>query len=129
MSKGTGKPQESGSLDQMTPQEMENQQELMETPTVAVEQSQGQKPPDALSREPKKPKETKVHRLSGGKKLYTPKERERKPLSLLTVEQYLRKANQDKAVSDLIWSLHKTKVQSFAEWERDVAALLKKQTW
>jgi hypothetical protein len=46
----------------------------------------------------------------------------------LTVDQYLRKAGQDKGISDLIRSLHKTKVGSFEEWERETAALLKKKT-
>jgi hypothetical protein len=45
------------------------------------------------------------------------------------VEQYLRKARQDKAVSDLVRSLHKTKIMSFADWERETSALLKKKTW
>jgi hypothetical protein len=45
------------------------------------------------------------------------------------VDQYLRKAKQDEAISNLIRSLHKTKIMSFAEWERETAALLKKKTW
>jgi hypothetical protein len=76
-----------------------------------------------------KPKESKVHRLSHGQELYTPKKRDRKTSVLLTVEQYLMKAQQDKAVSDLIRSLHKTKIMSFADWERETSALLKKKTW
>jgi hypothetical protein len=47
----------------------------------------------------------------------------------MTVEQFLRKAKQDEAIADLIRSLHKTKIMSFAEWERETAALLKKKTW
>ena len=45
------------------------------------------------------------------------------------VDQYLRKAQLDKVISDLIRSLHKTKIMSLAEWERETSALLKKKTW
>jgi hypothetical protein len=76
-----------------------------------------------------KPQETKVHKLSHNAELYTPKERERKTPALLTVEQYLWKAKQDKAIADLVRSLRKTKVMTFEEWERETAALLKKKTW
>jgi ABC-type Fe3+/spermidine/putrescine transport system ATPase subunit len=48
---------------------------------------------------------------------------------LLTVDQYLRKAMKDEAVSDLIRKLHKTKIMSFADWEKAVEALLKKNIW
>jgi hypothetical protein len=75
------------------------------------------------------PKGSKVHQLLHEQQLYTPKNRERKSSTLLTVDQYLGKAKQDKAVFDLIRSLHRTKIMSFAEWERTVATLLKKKTW
>jgi hypothetical protein len=45
------------------------------------------------------------------------------------VEQYLKKARQDKAVSDLIRSLHKKKTMSFADWENEANTLLKKKIW
>jgi hypothetical protein len=47
----------------------------------------------------------------------------------LTVDQYLRKQRLDEGISGLIRYLHKTKVMSFDEWEREAAALLKKKTW
>ncbi|MDR1176638.1 MAG: hypothetical protein LBK83_14335 [Treponema sp.] len=67
--------------------------------------------------------------MARGEQLYTPKQRERKTPALLTADQYLRRAKQDKAISDLIRSLHKTKIMSFADWEREASALLKKKTW
>jgi spore cortex formation protein SpoVR/YcgB (stage V sporulation) len=91
-----------------------------ETETTTVLQGKPAKPDQA--------KESKVHRLRK-QELYTPKKRERKAPALLTVEQYLRKAKQDEAISDLIRSLHKTKVMSFEEWDREIIALLKKKTW
>ena len=78
---------------------------------------------------PEGKKGSKVHRLSQGKDPYTPKKPERVKPALLTVDQYLRKTAQDKGISDLVRSLHRTKVMTFQEWEREVAALLKKQTW
>ena len=45
---------------------------------------------------------------------------------LLTVEQYLKRAKQDEVMSDLLRSTHKTKFMSFTDWEREAAALLKK---
>jgi hypothetical protein len=86
-------------------------------------------PPEKPKPKAGKPKESKVHRLLDGDQLYTPKKRERKTPALLMVDQYLRNAKQDKAVSDLIRSLHRTKIMSFADWERETAALLKKKTW
>ena len=47
----------------------------------------------------------------------------------LTVEQYLRRAIKDQAIADLIRSLHRTKAMSFAEWEKQTEALLKKKIW
>jgi hypothetical protein len=91
----------------------------------------GKKPPKGeASKKPEEPKESKVHKLSQhGRKLYTPPKRERTGRDPLTVEQYLRKASyQDKSVCDLIRSLHRNKTQSFAEWEREVSTLLRKQT-
>jgi hypothetical protein len=98
-----------------------------------------QTPPDpdnqdqttASPRNPKigEPKKSKVHQLLHEQQLYTPKKRERKSSTLLTVDQYLGKAKQDKAIFDLIRSLHRTKIMSFAEWERTVVTLLKKKTW
>jgi hypothetical protein len=76
-----------------------------------------------------RPKESKVHRFSQGGRLYTPEKPERKPPSLLTADQYLRKANHDETVSSLVMSLCKTKIMSFADWEREVSALLMKRTW
>ena len=73
---------------------------------------------------------SKVGQLSQhGQKLYTPKKRERKADAPLTVEQFLRKAGyQDERINDLIRAMHKSKIQSFSEWEREVSTLLKKQT-
>jgi hypothetical protein len=48
---------------------------------------------------------------------------------LMTAEQYLKKAVKDQAVSDLIRSLHKTKIMSFADWGKETAAVLKKNVW
>jgi len=73
-------------------------------------------------------KESKVRRFSQGQELYTPKKRERKKEPSLSVDQYLRKATHDEAISGLVRSLFKTKIQNFSEWELDVATLLKKQT-
>ena len=92
--------------------------------TEAVNQNRQHRPPKRG-----RPKESKVHRLSHGQELYTPKKRERKTPGLLTVDQYLRVAKQDTGISGLIRSLNKTKVMSFEEWEREAAALLKKKTW
>jgi hypothetical protein len=64
-----------------------------------------------------------------GQKLYTPAQRERKRQPLLTVDQYVRKAKQDRAISDLILVTHKSKIMTFEEWEREVSNLLKKKTW
>jgi hypothetical protein len=47
----------------------------------------------------------------------------------LTAGQYLKRAKQDKAIAGLIRSLHKTKIMSFADWEREASALLKKKVW
>jgi hypothetical protein len=47
----------------------------------------------------------------------------------LTVEQYLRRAVKDQSIADLIRSLHRTKAMSFAEWEKQTEALLKKKIW
>ncbi len=47
----------------------------------------------------------------------------------LTVEQYLRDAKHDRAISDLLRSLCKTDVKSFANWEKETAALLEKKIW
>jgi hypothetical protein len=47
----------------------------------------------------------------------------------LTADQYLRKANHDEAVSGLVMSLYKTKIMSFADWEREASALLMRKTW
>jgi hypothetical protein len=116
MSKITQTPQESGLSEQATP---------------PLEQ-QGVPVPEKIPKASVKtrvPKESKVHRLSQGQELYTPKKRERKAPPLLTVEQYLRKAQLDKAISDLIRSLQKTKIMSLADWERETSALLKKKTW
>jgi hypothetical protein len=41
----------------------------------------------------------------------------------------LRRAEQDQAAAGLIRSLHKTKIMSFSDWERETAALLKKKIW
>jgi len=85
-----------------------------------------QKPPK--EGESGKPRESKVHRLTQGKKPYTPPPKpEIKKPRLLTVEQYLRKANQDEGISDLIRSMHRTKIQSLQDWEREAAALIKRQ--
>lgn len=89
-----------------------------------MDQNRQHKPPKGC-----RPKESKVHRLSQGRELYTSKKRERKAPGLLTVDQYLRRAKQDEGISGLIRSLHKTKVMSFEEWEREAASLLKKKTW
>ena len=126
MQKATQTPQGNGSSGvQTTP---ENQPELSQ---VTGAQGPGTPATDKDKPKPKpgKPRESKVHRLSQGAELYTPKKQERKKPALLTVEQYLRKARQDEGVSDLIRSLHRTKVMSFAEWERETSALLKKKTW
>ena len=48
---------------------------------------------------------------------------------LMTVDQYLAKATKDKAVSDLIRSMHKTEIMSYADWEKKTAALLTKKVW
>ena len=76
-----------------------------------------------------KPRESKVHKISPEPGLYTPQKRERTADVLLTVDQYLRKAALDKAISDLVRALNKTKVMYLADWERETAALLKKKTW
>jgi hypothetical protein len=47
----------------------------------------------------------------------------------LTINQYLKKAKQGHEIADLMRSLFKTKIMSFAEWEKESAALLKKKTW
>ena len=47
----------------------------------------------------------------------------------LTVEQYLRRAKLDQAIADLIRSLHKTSIMSFADWDKQMTALLKKKIW
>jgi hypothetical protein len=47
----------------------------------------------------------------------------------LTAEQYVRKTERDKAIADLILSLHKTTIMTFEAWERETVALLKKKTW
>jgi hypothetical protein len=76
-----------------------------------------------------KNKGSKVHRLSQGKTPYMPKKADRKRPALLTVDQYLRKATLDQGIADLVRSLHKMKIMTFEEWEREVANLLKKKTW
>jgi hypothetical protein len=129
MSKVTPTPQENG-LSGQTPLEPEQKEvptleATVTAPQPVLEKSQYSKAQPKTG----KSKESKVRRLSQGQELYTPKNRERKTLALLTVEQYLRRAQQDKAISDLIRSLHKTKIMSIADWERETAALLKKKTW
>jgi hypothetical protein len=117
MSKATQTPQESGLLGQTAPEAERRKEPPAAGAAVKPEPEAG------------KPKESKVHRLSQGDQLYTPKKRERKTPALLTADQYLRKAKQDGAISGLIRSLHKTKLMIFAEWERETAALLRKKTW
>ena len=81
-------------------------------------------------REGGKLRESKVHRISaGGKPLYTPQARAQKKPRLLTVDQYLKNAKHGEGEATLIRSLHKTGIMSFAEWERESAALLKKKIW
>jgi hypothetical protein len=75
----------------------------------------------------KERKESKIHRLTHGQELYTPKKPERKKPTLMTVEQYLKKAGHDKAVSDLVRSLFKKEILAFNEWGNKVTALLKKR--
>ena len=123
----TQTPPESGLSDPMTPPETAGLpepsfQEAAET--AGPVQNQQRKP-----LKPGRPKGSRVHRLSPGEELYSPKKRERERPALLTVEQYLRNAGRDEAVSGLIRSLHKAKVMSFADWEREAASLLKKKTW
>ena len=135
MSKGQEKQQDIGSLGQTTVPETENQQDLPRAegadPSRAETGQEEQSPRErtGTGKPKKKPnKESKVHRLTQGKGFYTPKKRERKAPALLTVDQYLRKASHDEAVSGLVRSLFRKKIQGFSEWEREVAALLKKQT-
>jgi len=35
----------------------------------------------------------------------------------------------EQSLSDLVRSLHKTRIMSFADWEKEVTALLKKKIW
>jgi len=51
------------------------------------------------------------------------------PSRLLTVEQYLKRAKRDQATADLVRSMHRVKTMSFADWEKEVTALLKKKVW
>lgn len=132
MSDNTKKPQESGSSAPTIPGTAE-QAELKETQNRA---DPNQRATDQDKREPQNrngggEKESKVHRLSAPRSpLYVPpKTHERKKPALLTVEQYLRRAKQDQGIADLIRSLHKTKVMSIADWEREAAALLTKKVW
>ena len=71
---------------------------------------------------------SKAGMLSQEAGLYTPKKRERKQ-AYLCVEQYLRQSKHDAAISGLIRSMYRTKIATFAEWEREVTTLLKKKTW
>jgi len=55
---------------------------------------------------------------------------EKKTQSLLTVDQYLRRAeNYDEAIAGLIRSMYKTEIMTFEAWEEKITALLKKKTW
>jgi hypothetical protein len=45
------------------------------------------------------------------------------------VEQYLRKAKQGQDMADLLRSSYRTKIMSFADWEKEAAALLNKKVW
>jgi hypothetical protein len=125
MSKAAKTPQESGLLGRMTGSE-ETEAPQMETEQAGSAAQARQHRPHLKGG---RPKESKVHRLSHGQELYTPKKRERNTPALLTVDQYLRKTKQDNGISGLIRSLHNTRVMSFEEWEREAAALLKKKTW
>ena len=128
MSNGTQTPQGSGLSDlKVLTQEPEKKTDLPQKGGDKPPSKDGHTPQERPVK-PEKAKESKVHRLSQGKQPYTPKNRERKKPVLLTVEQYLRKANQDKTISDLVRSLHKTKVMKFEDWEREITTLLKKQT-
>ena len=121
MSFGGRKPQEGGSSDPMTPETKDQDPGNLDTPQEQGNQKRG-------DHKHQKPKESKVHRLSQGGGLYTPKKQE-KPIkpALLTAEQYLRKASMDKGIADLVRSLHKTRVATFEEWERETSALIKKR--
>jgi hypothetical protein len=48
---------------------------------------------------------------------------------LMTVDQYLKRSVKDQVVSNLIRSTHKHKIKSFADWEKETAALLNKNVW
>ena len=48
---------------------------------------------------------------------------------ILTVEQYLRRAEKDQATADLIRTTHKTKTLCYADWEKETDTLLKKKVW
>jgi len=48
---------------------------------------------------------------------------------VLTVEQYLGKAKQGQGMADLLRSSYKARTMSFAEWEKEATALLKKKVW
>ena len=127
MPKGTQTQQENGSPgSQAAP---ESQPELSQAAGAQEAPEAQEAGKDKPKPKPLKPRESKVRQLTQGQELYTPKKQERKKPAVLTVEQYLRKARQDQGISDLIRSLHKTKVMSFAEWEREASALLRKKTW
>jgi hypothetical protein len=114
----TKKPPESGSS---TPSQGTEKQE-----GIVMEEKQAVKQQSLKSG--KKTWESKVHQLSAHNKAgYTQKEQEQKKDMRLTVEQYLRQAKQDQGIADLIRSLYKMKAMSFAEWEREISALLKKK--
>jgi hypothetical protein len=100
MSKGTSTPQEAGS-------------------PLAVPGNQGELPGAGTAQ------------ANPGAANPKPEQKEAPPLGkkLLTVEQFLKRAKQDQGIADLIRSLHRTKIMSFADWERETAALLKKKVW
>ena len=63
------------------------------------------------------------------------KKKPRKPKTLplenrlLTVDQYLAKAEKEKPVEELLRSMYRTRIMSFADWNKETAALLQKKVW
>lgn len=58
--------------------------------------------------------------------LYTPKQREKKPVKL-TVDQYLKQVNLKEGIGGLVRSMYGTKIMALGEWEKTVNALLKRK--